>query len=50
MGATSSTFCPRNQINGILPIGRIVREWLEANAYLPAQFELDDESATEGSA
>ncbi|RUU01746.1 hypothetical protein EOD23_20925 [Mesorhizobium sp. USDA-HM6] len=31
-------------------VARIVREWLEANAYLPVPHVLDDESATEGNA
>lgn len=31
-------------------IARIVREWLETNAYLPVPPVLDDESATEGNA
>lgn len=31
-------------------VGRIVREWLEANAYLPVPHALDEERATEGNA
>ncbi|WP_413467793.1 hypothetical protein [Mesorhizobium sp. B2-8-5] len=31
-------------------VARIIREWLETNAYLPVPYALDDESATEGNA
>ncbi|TPL64676.1 hypothetical protein [Mesorhizobium sp. B2-4-1] len=31
-------------------VARIIREWLETNAYLPVPHALDEESATEGNA
>lgn len=31
-------------------VARIVREWLETNAYLPVPYVLDEESVTDGSA